>query len=73
MPCGWFHEVRSYGNSKEGGHLALNYWFHPPDNLDTSPDGMQKPYRYSPQVHQCCPAHMMLLVRLLEQCWCGAV
>ncbi|KAL0045239.1 hypothetical protein WJX82_001458 [Trebouxia sp. C0006] len=45
MPCGWFHEVRSYGNSKEGGHLALNYWFHPPDNPDTSLKGMQNPYR----------------------------
>ncbi|KAA6419505.1 MAG: hypothetical protein FRX49_10603 [Trebouxia sp. A1-2] len=45
MPCGWFHEVRSYGNSKEGGHFALNYWFHPPDNLDTSLKGMQNPYR----------------------------
>ena len=46
MPCGWFHEVRSYSNSKEGGHLALNYWFHPPDNLDISVQGMQNPYRY---------------------------
>ena len=47
LPCGWFHEVRSYGNSKEGGHLALNYWFHPPDNLDASCEGMQHPYRYN--------------------------
>lgn len=28
IPCGWFHEVQSLGN---GGHVALNYWFHPPD------------------------------------------
>ncbi|KAL0039653.1 hypothetical protein WJX77_004437 [Trebouxia sp. C0004] len=45
MPCGWFHEVRSYGISEQGGHLALNYWFHPPDNLDTTLEGMQNPYR----------------------------
>ena len=29
LPAGWFHEVRSYGTAN--GHLALNYWFHPPD------------------------------------------
>ena len=45
LPCGWFHEVRSYGNSKDGGHLALNYWFHPPDNLDTSFEGLENPYQ----------------------------
>ena len=45
LPCGWFHEVRSYGSSKEGGHLALNYWFHPPDNTDPEPSGMATPYR----------------------------
>jgi len=26
MPCGWFHDVTSYGE-----HMALNFWFHPPD------------------------------------------
>ncbi|KAL3133669.1 hypothetical protein ABBQ32_008175 [Trebouxia sp. C0010 RCD-2024] len=45
LPCGWFHEVRSYGDSQQGGHLALNYWFHPPDNLDPSLEAMQSPYR----------------------------
>eukprot|EP00980_Cylindrotheca_fusiformis_P025751 scaffold14558_cov137-Cylindrotheca_fusiformis.AAC.16 len=30
LPASWFHEVRSYGG-REGGHLAMNYWFHPPD------------------------------------------
>ena len=45
LPCGWFHEVRSYGDSAEGGHLALNYWFHPPDNLDPSVKAMQSPYK----------------------------
>lgn len=43
LPCGWFHEVCSCNlNSKtiglkscttKNGHIALNYWFHPPDNL----------------------------------------
>lgn len=42
LPTGWMHEVTSYnlnpmktGEEKEEkmdkGHLALNYWFHPPD------------------------------------------
>ncbi len=29
LPASWWHEVTSYG-CKEG-HLAFNYWFHPPD------------------------------------------
>jgi Cupin-like domain len=44
LPCGWFHEVTSYSdsssststngaNSDSSGHMALNYWFHPPDAL----------------------------------------
>ena len=80
MPCGWFHEVRSYGNSKEVGHLALNYWFHPPDNLDTSLKGMQNPYRYQCRAHQCCPAGMPWLVTVcmasgvaLSQCALSAM
>ena len=28
----------------DGGHMALNYWFHPPDNLDPSNQGFRKPY-----------------------------
>lgn len=43
LPCGWFHEVRSYGHPDEGGHLALNYWFHPPDNIGSGAS-MDKPY-----------------------------
>jgi hypothetical protein len=49
IPAGWFHEVRSRsapgvsaGSGYEegrGGHLALNYWFHPPDGQD-----FQRPY-----------------------------
>ena len=36
IPAGWFHEVRSRATQEQeekewGGHLALNYWFHPPD------------------------------------------
>ena len=43
LPASWFHEVTSFGDNdchKEQelnnslGHLALNYWFHPPDNLN---------------------------------------
>lgn len=50
IPAGWFHEVRSRGadNSVAGesetdeysGHMALNFWFHPPDN-----DACDKPYK----------------------------
>ena len=38
IPAGWFHEVRSTGGG-DSGHLALNYWFHPPDGSD-----FNKPY-----------------------------
>ena len=31
IPCGWWHEVRSRGSE---GHIAFNYWFHPPDQRD---------------------------------------
>jgi hypothetical protein len=54
LPAGWFHNVTSFsvaqGSSSEsaapvpphageGGHLAFNYWFHPPDTAD-----FEKPY-----------------------------
>jgi hypothetical protein len=39
LPAGWFHEVRSRGEGSSGGHLAFNYWFHPPDNTDS-----ERPY-----------------------------
>lgn len=45
LPCGWFHEVRSYGSSEEGGHLALNYWFHPPDAMGSGANSMANPYK----------------------------
>jgi hypothetical protein len=38
LPCGWFHEVissngglASKSDSKPSFHMAVNYWFHPPD------------------------------------------
>ena len=41
MPCGWFHEVESLSEDVEPaagggekGHLALNFWFIPPDRQD---------------------------------------
>lgn len=35
LPAGWFHEVTSYGDEcKDNTHIALNYWFVPPDNGD---------------------------------------
>ena len=45
MPASWFHEVVSLGNEDRehvhgNSHLALNYWFHPPDALDN----FEKPY-----------------------------
>ena len=29
LPASWFHEVQSRSAGK--GHMAFNYWFHPPD------------------------------------------
>lgn len=45
LPAGWFHQVTS--RTAPGGtcHLAFNYWFHPPDNLDPSAAGYDSPYR----------------------------
>lgn len=43
LPAGWFHEVTSTGDDKTGLHMALNYWFYPPDSLRDA-DG-QHPYR----------------------------
>lgn len=47
LPAGWWHEVTSQGagDSKDapGEHMALNHWFHPPDNLDAEA-GFSKPY-----------------------------
>ena len=40
IPCGWFHEVESVGSGSGGGHMAFNYWFHPPDG-----ETFDKPYK----------------------------
>jgi Cupin-like domain len=32
LPAGWFHEVTSI-SADHGYHLAVNYWFYPPNNL----------------------------------------
>jgi hypothetical protein len=41
LPAGWFHNVFSEGNKKNGGiHMAMNYWMHPPDTGGT----FEKPY-----------------------------
>lgn len=34
LPASWFHEVTSSSGGGEVAHTAVNYWFHPPDNLD---------------------------------------
>ncbi|KAJ3134086.1 DnaJ sub C member 7 [Physocladia obscura] len=41
LPASWFHEVRSCPNATPettttGPHVALNYWFHPPNSLKTT-------------------------------------
>ncbi len=58
LPAGWFHEVTSYSadgdadvknnsnsNINDGGHMAFNYWFHPPDNLNDTANGFISPYK----------------------------
>ncbi|TYZ63809.1 hypothetical protein PybrP1_007341 [[Pythium] brassicae (nom. inval.)] len=36
LPASWFHEVESFGGgAANGGHLALNYWYHPPDACES--------------------------------------
>ena len=45
LPASWFHEVTSMGGDEGGGkgdggvHMALNYWFHPPDG-----ESFERPY-----------------------------
>lgn len=41
LPCGWFHEVSSGGmkDASKARHIAVNYWFHPPDGA-----AFQSPY-----------------------------
>ena len=52
LPAGWFHSVTSMGdevnednnegNSNDGIHMAINYWYYPPDNLDN----FEHPYQH---------------------------
>lgn len=51
LPAGWFHNVTSKNllaaeseNDSSAYHLAMNYWFHPPNNLDAGASGFAKPY-----------------------------
>lgn len=32
LPTSWFHEVTSFSDEGDDVHIALNYWFHPPDS-----------------------------------------
>ena len=34
IPAGWFHFVTSSCVQSTNPHMALNYWYHPPDRLD---------------------------------------
>ncbi len=47
LPAGWFHEVTSMNDTqgKEPGHLAINYWLHPPDNIRAGDRGFFHPYK----------------------------
>jgi hypothetical protein len=40
LPAGWFHHVHSKG----GVHVALNYWFHPPDGEGGGGEGKDSVY-----------------------------
>ncbi|KAG7398987.1 hypothetical protein PHYBOEH_009980 [Phytophthora boehmeriae] len=42
LPASWFHEVESFGSPDGNGHLALNYWYQPPDQL--KPGNFTAPY-----------------------------
>lgn len=42
--AGWFHEVTSYATEGCPTHLALNYWYHPPDNLEDAAAALEQPY-----------------------------
>ncbi|KAG9043358.1 hypothetical protein FS837_009701 [Tulasnella sp. UAMH 9824] len=35
LPASWWHEVTSTSQSAPDVHMAFNYWFHPPNALDT--------------------------------------
>ena len=39
LPAGWWHDVYSF-DGEDSGHMAFNYWFHPPDQ-----DDQEHPYQ----------------------------
>lgn len=49
LPAGWMHSVTSFSADSEKAsndknyHLAFNYWYHPPDQLDT----FESPYQHN--------------------------
>lgn len=47
LPASWWHEVTSYGSNTGKGetHIAFNYWFHPPSDLDATSDDLYKDKR----------------------------
>jgi hypothetical protein len=76
-PAGWFHEVTSFNNENEikdnanGSrmHLALNYWFHPPDNLQTGDEGFLHPYttKYWPELWEARESRYKAEIRALKE------
>ncbi|CRH00090.1 cupin-like protein, putative [Plasmodium relictum] len=43
LPCGWFHEVKSFSRKKY--HLAFNYWYYPPYiNMNNSGEAQNRFY-----------------------------
>jgi hypothetical protein len=62
LPAGFFHSVTSFSNNKNEGspanknastfsglrpHMALNYWYHPPDCLDSFESPYSHPSHFS--------------------------
>lgn len=39
LPCGWFHEVTSFGDADNSSHVSLNYWIIPANG-----NTMEEPY-----------------------------
>jgi hypothetical protein len=46
LPAGWFHNVTSFSSEEKDDsiHMAINYWYHPPDELKN----FAKPYLHDP-------------------------
>jgi hypothetical protein len=69
LPAGWFHEVESISMEKasvserdeenENGHLAVNFWFHPPDNLVAKE--FKNPYKSGYWRRHCADAYISKL------------